>query len=151
MTVISAMKKMPARFYSFVPRFLPLVLLSVQLVVLYFPSFANAQSPSPTGVAMATTCSPDQTLTEVGCLPTDPIQFVASFYSIGLGLIGGVALLFIIIGGYNILTSRGNPEQVNVGKSYIFYSILGLLLAIFGYFFIEVFLVDILHLPGFSH
>lgn len=89
-------------------------------------------------------------MTEVGCLPTDPIAFIARFYGIGLSLIGGVSMLFIIIGGYVILTSRGNPQQLNVGKSYIFYAILGLLLAIFGYVFIQVIAVDIFHIPGFS-
>lgn len=89
-------------------------------------------------------------MTEVGCLPTDPIAFIARFYGIGLSLIGGVSMLFIIIGGYVILTSRGNPQQLNVGKSYIFYAILGLLLAIFGYVFIQVIVVDIFHIPGFS-
>lgn len=83
-------------------------------------------------------------------MPNDPIQFIARFYTIGLSLIGGVALLFIIFGGYIILTSQGNAEQINNGKSYIFYSILGLLLAIFGYVFIEVIMIDILAIPGFT-
>jgi hypothetical protein len=83
-------------------------------------------------------------------LPTDPIAFIGRFYGIGLSLIGGVSLLFIIFGGYIILTSRGNPQQLNNGKSYIFYAIAGLLLAIFGYLFIELVVVDILHIPGFS-
>jgi len=95
-------------------------------------------------------CPVNETMTQIGCLPIDPIQFIGRFYTIGLSLIGGVALLFIIIGGYVILTSRGNPSQINSGKSYIFYAILGLLLAIFGYLFIEVVLIDILAIPGFS-
>lgn len=95
-------------------------------------------------------CAAGEKMTEVGCLPTDPIAFIARFYGIGLSLIGGVSMLFIIIGGYVILTSRGNPQQLNVGKSYIFYAILGLLLAIFGYVFIQVIVVDIFHIPGFS-
>lgn len=132
------MKKMPARIQKLVSRFHS-SLLSVPILLA-----ADVTPP-------VTTCPPDQTMTEVGCLPKDPILFISSFYGIGLGLIGGVALIFIIIGGYTILTSRGNPNQVNVGKSYIFYSIMGLLLAIFGYFFLEVFLVDILQLPGYSH
>lgn len=90
-------------------------------------------------------------MTQLGCLPKDPVLFVSSFYGIGLSMIGGVALIFIILGGYTILTSRGNPNQINAGKSYIFYSIAGLILAIFGYLFIEVFLVDILHIPGLGH
>lgn len=88
--------------------------------------------------------------TELGCIPSDPIGFVAKFYSIGLGLIGGVAVLFIIYGGYLILTSQGNPTQLNNGKSYIAYAIVGLLLAVFGYVFIQIVLVDILHAPGFG-
>jgi len=106
-------------------------------------------SPLPFFAAGATTsCPPDQILTEVGCLSKDPVQFIASFYGIGLGLIGGVALLFIIIGGFTILTSQGNAHQVGVGKSYITYAILGLLLAVFGFVFIEVVLIDMLHVPG---
>jgi len=48
------------------------------------------------------------------------------------------------------MTSRGDPYRVNIGKSYIYYAIAGLLLAIFGYVFIQTVVVDILHVPGFS-
>lgn len=88
--------------------------------------------------------------TELGCMPNDPIGFAQKFYGMGLGLIGGLALLALIFGGYTIMTSRGDPQKVNVGKSYIFYAISGLMLAIFGFVFIEVVLVDILKVPGFS-
>ncbi|HZJ18463.1 MAG TPA: hypothetical protein VFD45_02490 [Patescibacteria group bacterium] len=93
---------------------------------------------------------PDCTPTELGCIPNDPIGFVTKFYSIGLGLIGGVSVLFIIYGGYIILMSQGNPDKLNTGKSYIFYAIIGLLLAIFGYVFVQIIAVDILHIPGFN-
>ncbi|PIP74724.1 MAG: hypothetical protein COW87_02430, partial [Candidatus Levybacteria bacterium CG22_combo_CG10-13_8_21_14_all_35_11] len=79
-----------------------------------------------------------------------PVGFVAKFYAIGLGLIGGVSLLYIIYGGYLILVSQGNPQKINDGKSYILYAIIGLLLAIFGYVFIQVIAIDILHIPGFK-
>lgn len=94
-------------------------------------------------------CSASEVKTDLGCIPTDPIGFVAKFYSIGLSLIGGVALLFIIFGGYLVLTSSGNPQQLQKGKSYIFYAIIGLLLAIFGYVFVQI-IVDVLHIPGFG-
>ncbi|MEK7502558.1 MAG: hypothetical protein AAB609_03455 [Patescibacteria group bacterium] len=93
---------------------------------------------------------PDGVQTDLGCIPNDPFAFVAKFYGIGLGIIGGVALLFIIYGGYIILTSQGDPNQLNTGKSYIYYAIAGLLLAIFGFVFIQVITVDILHIPGFN-
>ncbi len=137
------MKKMSAHIIRMVTS---LVLVTFCLLVLTSQLTYAADVPTPTP-----SCPSDQAMTEVGCLPTDPIQFVTSFYGIGLGLIGGVALVFIIIGGYTLLTSEGKPEKVNVGKSYIFYAVLGLLLAIFGFIFIEVFLVDILQLPGVSH
>ncbi len=99
---------------------------------------------------MALTCLPTETPTELGCIPNDLPGFVAKFYGIGLGLIGGVAVLFIIYGGYIILSSQGNPQNLNKGKSYIMYAIIGLLLAIFGFVFVQIIAVDVLKIPGFS-
>ena len=84
------------------------------------------------------------------CVPTDPVGFVTKFYGVGLSIVSGVALLFLVYGGYLIMVSRGNPDELNKGKSYIYYSLAGLLLAIFGFVFIQVVFVDILHIPGFS-
>lgn len=95
-------------------------------------------------------CLTAEVQTDLGCIPTDPIPFVAKFYSIGLGLIGGISLLFIIYGGYIILMSQGNPTEVAKGKGFIGYAIAGLLLAIFGYVFIQIVIVDVLHIPGFQ-
>jgi hypothetical protein len=90
--------------------------------------------------------------TELGvCVPKDPAGFAQTYYRIGLGAIGGLSLLFIIFGGYQMLTSSGDPEKLNNGKTFIFYALFGLLLTIFGYVFIEVIAVDILHIPGFEH
>lgn len=95
-------------------------------------------------------CALNEVATDLGCFPNDPIGFVQKFYPMGLGLVGGVALLTLILGGYVILTSKGDPQRVNAGKGYLFYSIIGLLLAIFGYVFIEVIVVDLLKVPGFA-
>lgn len=95
-------------------------------------------------------CGLNEVATDLGCFPNDPIGFVQKFYPMGLGLVGGVALLTLILGGYVILTSKGDPQRVNAGKGYLFYSIMGLLLAIFGYVFIEVIVVDLLKVPGFA-
>lgn len=97
-------------------------------------------------IAVATTC----TDTDIGCIPNDPIQLASKLYSIGLGLIGGISALFIIYGGYIILTSQGDSAQLEKGKSYIYYAIAGLLLAIFGFVFVQVVAVNILHIPGFQ-
>ena len=99
---------------------------------------------------MALTCLPSEIVTDFGCLPDSPAGFVSKFYAWGLGLIGLVGLLFLIIGGYHILISRGDPTQLQTGKSYITYAIIGILLAIFGFVFIEVIAKNILHIPGFT-
>lgn len=93
-------------------------------------------------------CSLNEVSTDFGCFPNDPIGFVQQFYGVGLGFIAGLALLALIYGGYVIMTSKGDPMKVNDGKSYIFYAISGLLLAIFGFIFIETVVVDILKVPG---
>lgn len=94
-------------------------------------------------------CLENETLTDLGCIPNDPGGFVEKLYSVGLGLIGGVSLLFIIYAGYIIMTSQGNPVRLNLGKAYLLYAVIGLLLAIFGFVFVEVIAVDILRIPGF--
>ncbi|HVT01477.1 MAG TPA: hypothetical protein VHE53_04565 [Patescibacteria group bacterium] len=101
-------------------------------------------------VAFAQTCAADEVATDLGCVPQDPVPFVEKFYGYGLGLIGFVALLFMIIGGYNIMMSRGNFEQLERGKSFIYYSIAGIIMAVLGFVFIQVVTGQILKIPGFN-
>jgi len=97
-------------------------------------------------------CPPGQKILDpsIGCVPEDPSGFVSTIYGWGLGLLGMVAVLFLIVGGFIILTSQGDPTKLQKGKEYIFYSIAGLLLALFGYVFMRLITVDILKIPGFG-
>ncbi len=105
---------------------------------------------------MASACSPDlieagtHINTDLGCLPNSPAGFVTTFYGWGLGVIGLVGLLFLIIGGYHIMLSKGDPASLQKGKSYITYAIIGILLAVFGFVFISIIGANILKIPGFS-
>lgn len=99
---------------------------------------------------MAINCAANEIATDLGCLPTEPGAFAAKFYSIGLSLVGGLSLLFMLFGAYLILTSQGDFQKLQNGKSYIFYAIFGLVLVVFGVFFLKVIAVDILHIPGFN-
>lgn len=121
---------------KFLPVIFSILLYSVALI-----------SPSVTNAAA---CKLNEIQTDFGCFPNDPVGFIQKFYGYGVSFVGGLALLMLIWGGYTILTSRGDPRQLNVGKSYILYAIIGLLLAIFGYVFFELIAVDILHIPGFK-
>ena len=96
-------------------------------------------------------CPPGQTATELGCISQDPVKFSGEIYGIGLGIIGGIALIAIMYGGYLIITSKGNPSLLNTGKSYILYAILGIILAFAGFALYRIAAVDILKIPGFGN
>lgn len=85
--------------------------------------------------------------TAVGCIKTDISGFVGSFFKIGLGIAGGIALLFIIYGGFVVLTSAGNPEQIQHGREMLTSAIAGLLLIIFSVFIFNLISNDILKIP----
>lgn len=96
-------------------------------------------------------CGPDGTIiTDIGSIPCSPTGFAQAVYSIGLMFIGVVALLFIIYGGYLILTSQGSPDQVAKGKSYITYAIIGIVVAVAGYALYQIVILNVLKLPGFG-
>jgi hypothetical protein len=88
--------------------------------------------------------------TDFGPIPCSPAGFAQSLYGIGLSFIGIVALLFIVYGGYLILTSQGNPEQISRGKSYVTYAIIGAILAIAGYALYQIIVLDVIKIPGFT-
>jgi type IV secretion system pilin len=46
------------------------------------------------------------------------------------GIVGGLSLLFLIIGGFRYVLSSGEPQNVATAKATILYAIIGLLIAI---------------------
>lgn len=88
--------------------------------------------------------------TDLGPIPCSPTAFTTSLYGIGLSFIGVVALLFIVYGGFLILTSQGNPDQIRRGKAYITYSVVGVVLAISGYALYQILAIDVIKIPGFT-
>lgn len=54
-----------------------------------------------------------------------------------LSVAGTLAVLFLIIGGYQYITSLGNPEQISKAKSSITYSIIGLIIVILSYVIVK--------------
>jgi len=89
--------------------------------------------------------------TAIGCIPVEPGEFIARLIKIAYGIGGGVAFLFMVFGSFKILTSQGNPEILNEGKSMLTSSISGLLLIIFSIIILKIIGYDILGLPGFEH
>lgn len=88
--------------------------------------------------------------TDLGSIPCTPGGFTTTLYGIGLSFIGVVGLLFIVYGGYLILTSQGNVEQLGRGKSYITYAIIGIVLAVAGFALYQIVALDVIKIPGFG-
>ncbi|MCX6793842.1 MAG: hypothetical protein NTY06_01935 [Candidatus Gottesmanbacteria bacterium] len=88
--------------------------------------------------------------TALGCIQTDPSQFIGSILSIGIGIGGGIAFLLILFGGFQILMSAGNPEKLNAGKELITSAITGLLIIIFSLFILRLIGFNIFGIPGFG-
>ncbi len=88
--------------------------------------------------------------TAIGCIQTDPQKFIGDILRIGIGIGGGIAFLLILFGGFQILMSAGNPEQLNAGKELVTSAITGLLIIIFSIFILRLIGVSILGIPGFQ-
>lgn len=88
--------------------------------------------------------------TAVGSIGTDPAEFIKSIFSLLLGVAGGIAVVLIIISGYKLMASQGNPEKVQGAREMLTSAIVGLLFIIFSFVILQIIGVDILRIPGFS-
>lgn len=93
--------------------------------------------------------------TALGCINIanmdnpDPSDFLTTLLDLGIGLGGGISFLLILFGGLQIMTSAGNPEQLNAGRELVSAAITGLLLVIFSIFLLQFIGVNIIGIPGF--
>ncbi len=55
---------------------------------------------------------------------------IPTIITIVLGIIGAIAVMFIVIGGMRYITSQGDPQAVGKAKGTIIYALVGLLFAI---------------------
>lgn len=88
--------------------------------------------------------------TAIGSVNASPQGFVTKLFSLILSLSGGIALLLIIISGYKILSSQGNPEALKGAREQLTAAIVGLLFIILALVILQIIGVDILHIPGFG-
>jgi len=86
--------------------------------------------------------------TALGVINTDLPRFVQRLFGIILGISGGLALILIIIAGYRIMVSQGNPEALKAAREQLTAALIGLMLIIFSTAILQIIGVDILHIPG---
>ncbi len=95
-------------------------------------------------------CPNKKVNTAFGCIDAKPEGLFRLFFRLGIGIAGGIAFLLIMFGGFQIMTSAGNPEHLNEGKELVSSAIAGLLMVIFSVFLLQVIGVHILCIPGFG-
>lgn len=111
---------------------------------------AGGGNGAPNAAPIHTGCSNDALNTAIGCIPfKSPQSFVAWFLAWGIGFSGGLAFIFIALGGIRIMTAGGNPQALQEGREMLSASISGLILIIFSVFILRLIGVEIFKIPGF--
>lgn len=88
--------------------------------------------------------------TVLGCIPTDPANFTQKILQVVTSIIGGGMFLVFLFGGFKLLTSAGDPQQLATGRRLVTSSIVALLLILFSLVILRFVGVTILKLPGFE-
>lgn len=105
------------------------------------------------GEAGGDTCSTDELhpgfKTAIGCIHTNPTEFVKDFMTFLIAVAGGLTFLMMLLGAFEMLTSAGNPESLNNGRSRLTSAVIGLLFIIFAVLLMQIIGIGFLKLPGF--
>lgn len=94
--------------------------------------------------------STSQIKTAIGCIPTSPSGLVQSLLKVITSAAGGIALLLMIAGAFQMITSQGNPDSLKKGQEQFTSAIIGLLFIIFSVLLLQIIGVNILSIPGFK-
>lgn len=77
----------------------------------------------------------------------DPNLFIGKLINSALGVVGSIALVMFIYGGFRWLTSAGSKDGVTAGKETIIWATFGLVIIFTSYAIVNFILKDVL-LPG---
>ena len=104
----------------------------------------------PTPTPQPILCGSEESVnTAVGCIPASDInEFTAFVIGWAVRMGGGISFLLILLSGFIIITSSGNPQKVKAGKELLTSAISGLFLIIFSVFILEIVGLRIFRIPG---
>lgn len=89
--------------------------------------------------------------TAIGCIPINNTNALVNFIlGWALGIAGGIAFLLILVAGFQITTSRGDPNRLKAGQELLTSAIAGLVLLIFSIFILRVIGFNILGITAFG-
>lgn len=76
-----------------------------------------------------------------GSSTADPKEIIQTIVHVLLFLIGAIAVIMIIIGGFRYVISQGDSGNVTSAKNTIMYAVIGLIVAIFAWAIVD-FVID---------
>ncbi|MBL7150818.1 hypothetical protein ISS86_02720 [Candidatus Microgenomates bacterium] len=88
--------------------------------------------------------------TVLGCIPTNAGGFIQIILQTAVKMIGGIAFLAILYGGFMLLTSGGDITKISKGKTIVTSAVVGLLMIVFSVFILRLVGYEILKIPGFG-
>lgn len=88
--------------------------------------------------------------TAIGCIHTNPVDFIKDALRFLTAVAGGLAFLLMLLGAFQMITSAGNPETLQAGRDRFQSALIGLLLVIFAVLLLQIIGVGILGIPGFT-
>lgn len=91
-------------------------------------------------------CASGESDTGIGCIPYDPGGFTKKISGIIVGVAGGIALLLLLIGSIQFISSSGDPDGIDEAKQKISAAVSGILFIIFSVLILKVIGIDILGL-----
>ncbi len=101
-------------------------ILAVAVLGLMAAQVALAQQPNPApGLFVSFTRN------DFGTVATAVIRYL-------LGIVGAVAILYVILGGYQYLTAGANPDLAKRGASTLRNAVIGLIIVILSYIIVTV-------------
>ena len=75
------------------------------------------------------------------------VELILNYANILFSMIGGIAFVFFVYGGFTIILSMGNPEKVKQGQGILVAAVVGLVIAFSAYLLID-FILDALNVSS---
>jgi len=104
------------------------IVIVIIILLSMFPSVSYTKEP------VKHDCPPGQVCLD-NPLGTDvtPQIFIGKIIKAILGIVGSLALVMFIYGGFNIMTAAGSPEKVEKGKQILIWATIGLIVIFTSY------------------
>src|SRR3989344_2800115 len=109
----------------------------------------NTVNPFRVLAAESITCGGATVNTALGCISfADANSFIETILRLGIGIGGGIAFILMLVAGFQIMTSSGNPERLRAGQELLTSAIAGLILLVFSVFILRTIGIDILSIQS---